>query len=145
MHRSTMAVSFLLTAVLTASNTGNTVLASGDQQEYKCPGSIKDLLLKEPLHGVQDEQVTVSRVTFPPGWKGAQHYHTGPVYVYVLSGPFVVREKGKKPRTIKAGSLYREPIGNPMEAHNASATRATRALIVQIGRRGQPLMNKTRF
>lgn len=145
MHRSTMAASFLLTATLMISTTGNTVRASGDQQAYKSPGSTKDLLLKERLRGMQDEQVTVIRVTFPPGWKGGQHYHTGPVYVYVLSGSFVVHEKGKKPRTIKAGSLYTEPIGNPMEAHNASATQATRALIVQIGHQGEPLMIKTRF
>lgn len=146
MYRSAILLSCFIVVALIAATAGNIAKGAEDtQQEYKSPGSGKELLLKEPLHGVPDEQVTVLRVTFPPGWKGGQHYHTGPVYVYVLSGSFVVHEKGKEPRTVDTGSLYREPLGNPMEAHNASATIAVRALIMQIGHKGEPLMIKTRF
>jgi quercetin dioxygenase-like cupin family protein len=145
MQRSTIVAPILIAGALTALLVGNSVLGGENQEEYKSPGSTKELLLKEPLHGVKDEQVTVIRVTFPPGWEGGQHYHTGPVYVYVLSGALVVHEKGKEPKTIEAGSLYREPIGNPMEARNASASRATRALIMQVGHPDEPLMIKTKF
>jgi quercetin dioxygenase-like cupin family protein len=120
-------------------------LATGKHEEYKSPGSIKKLLLKEPLHGVKDEVVSVVHFTFPPGWVGGQHYHTGPVYVYVLKGKFIVHEKGKKPQTISAGGLYREPVGNPMEARNASTSDATEALVIQVGRKGAPLMVKAKF
>lgn len=120
-------------------------LAAEKNKEYTSPGSIKKVLLKEPLHGVKDEQVTVIRIKFPPGWVGGQHYHTGPVYVYVLSGAFIIHEKGKEPETIQAGSLYREPVGNPMEARNASTSEASEVLVVQIGHKDEPLMIKTSF
>ena len=67
------------------------------------------------------------------------------MYVYVLKGNFVVQEKGKEPQTLPAGTLYREPIGNPMQAHNDSTSEATEILLFQIGHEGEPLMIKTDF
>jgi AhpD family alkylhydroperoxidase len=130
---------------LVASSTRGTSALAASKEEYKSPGSAKEVLLKEPLRGVKDEEVTILHVTFPPGWVGGKHYHTGPVYVYVLSGTFVVREKGKDPQTLPAGTLYREPIGNPMLAHNASTTEAAEILVMQIGHPDEPLMIKTDF
>ena len=115
------------------------------KDEYKSPGASRKILLNEPLHEVQGEKVTVVHITFPPGWVGGKHYHTGPVYVYVLKGNFVVQEKGKGPQTLPAGTLYREPIGNPMQAHNGSTSETTEILLFQIGHEGEPLMIKTDF
>lgn len=120
-------------------------IAAGNKKEYKSPGASRKILLSEPLHGVKGEKVTVVRITFPPGWVGGKHYHTGPVYVYVLKGNFVVQEKGKEPQTLPPGTLYREPIGNPMQAHNGSTSEATEILLFQIGREDEPLMIKTDF
>jgi hypothetical protein len=60
-------------------------------------------------------------------------------------GTFIVQEKGKEPQTLPAGTLYREPIGNPMQAHNGSTSEATEILLMQIGHEGEPLMIKTDF
>lgn len=146
MRRSAIAISVLVVSSLMAPViSSNGALAAGKKEEYKSPGAIRKILLSEPLHRVEGEKVTVARVTFPPGWVGGKHYHTGPVYVYVLKGTFVVHEKGKEPQTLPAGTLYREPIGNPMEAHNASTSEPTVILLMQIGREGAPLMIKTDF
>lgn len=146
MRRSAIMASFLIAGGLIAPAVDSPMLVAAERhQEYKSPGSIKKVLLKEPLHGVKDEQVTVIRLTLPPGWVGGKHYHTGPVYVYGLRGAFVVHEKGKDPQTITPGTLYREPIGNPMQARNASTSEASEVLVVQIGHKGAPLMIKTDF
>lgn len=145
MHRFAIVIYILVAASVMASAIGVDAARAANSEEYKSPGSIKKLLLKEPLHGIKGEQVTFLDVTFPPGWVGGKHYHTGPVYVYVLKGTFVIEEKGKDPQTLSAGTLYREPIGNPMLAHNASTSEAAEVLVVQIGPKDEPLMIKTDF
>lgn len=145
MRRLGIATSFVVASVLIASAVDTTALAGEKHEEYKSPGSTLKILLKEPLHGLKNETVTIARATFPPGWVGGKHYHTGSVYVYVLKGAFTVHEKGKEPLTLPAGTLYREPIGNPMEARNGSASEASEILLMQVGRQGEPLMIKTDF
>lgn len=146
MRRSAIAITVLVAGGLLMPGFGNrSGFAAEKRVEYKSPGSIKKILLKGPVHGLKDEQVTFLHVTFPPGWVGGQHYHTGPVYVYVLKGEFVVHEKGKEPQRITAGQLYHEPVGNPMEARNASTSEPTEALVMQLGHNGEPLMVQTHF
>lgn len=145
MYRYALMAGLVVAGGLMAPTINQGALAADKHEEYRSPGSSKTLLIKEPIHGLDNEQVSILYVTFPPGWVGGQHYHTGPVYVYVLKGNFVVHEKGKEPQTIAAGALYREPIGNPMEARNASTTEATEILVFQIGHQGEPLMIKTEF
>ena len=145
MRRSAIAIGLFVVTALMAPLIAHEPAMAASKEEYKSPGSTKDVLIKEPLHGVNDEQVTILHVTFPPGWVGGKHYHTGPVYVYVLKGTFVIREKGKEPQTLPAGSLYREPIGNPMQAHNASTSEPTEVLVMQIGHPDEPMMIKTDF
>jgi quercetin dioxygenase-like cupin family protein len=146
MHRSAIAIGLLVAGSLAATAAGtNNALAGQERQEYKSPGSVKEMLLQEPLHGLKNEQITIMHVAFPPGWVGGQHYHTGPVYVYVLKGSFAVHEKGKDVQVIPAGHVYREPIGNPMEARNQSSSKPTEVLLVQVGHKDEPLMVKTSF
>ena len=76
----------------------------------------------KPLHGVDGKHVTIVHGSFPAGWVGGRHYHTGPVYVYVLDGSFTVDEQGKPRQTFTAGQLYEEPIGTPMQARNISTS-----------------------
>jgi quercetin dioxygenase-like cupin family protein len=99
-------------------------------------------LLNEPLHGVQGQEITIEHYSFPPGWVGGKHYHTGPVYVYVLEGSFATDEQGKERQNFKAGELYREPIGTPMQARNLNASEPLKILVFQVGPKGEPLMIK---
>jgi quercetin dioxygenase-like cupin family protein len=119
--------------------------AADPKQAYVSPGSERKPLFTGPLHGVETHHITVEEFTFPPGWVGGKHYHTGPVFVYILEGEFSVSEKGRPDQTFKSGSLYREPIGTPMQARNLSASRPLKVLLIQIGRKGEPLMIKTDY
>jgi quercetin dioxygenase-like cupin family protein len=73
---------------------------------------------------------------------GGRHYHTGPVYVYVLEGRFTVDEQGKPRQTFTAGQLYEEPIGTPMQARNISASEPLKVLLFQVHGHGEPLAYK---
>ena len=109
---------------------------------YVSPGADKKTLIDEPLHGMEARIVTIDHLTVPPGWIGGKHYHTGPVYVYVLEGSFTIDEQGKERRTFKAGELYKEPIGVPMQARNPNASEPLKVLVFQVTPRGEPQMVK---
>jgi quercetin dioxygenase-like cupin family protein len=86
--------------------------------------------------------VTILHGAFPAGWVGGRHYHTGPVYVYVLEGSFTVDEHGKPRQTFTAGQLYEEPIGTPMQARNVSTPEPLRILLFRVHAPGEPLAFK---
>lgn len=76
------------------------------------------------------------------GWLDGKHYHTGPVYVYVLEGSFTIDEQGKERQTFGPGELYKEPIGTPMQARNLNASEPLKLLVVQIIPEGEAPMYK---
>jgi quercetin dioxygenase-like cupin family protein len=53
------------------------------KEEYKSTAEITTLVQK-PVPGVDGKQLTILHVSAPPAWNGGKHYHTGPVYVYIL-------------------------------------------------------------
>ena len=111
------------------------------KEEYKSTAEIKTLVQK-PLPGVEGKQVTIMHVTAPAEWVGGKHYHTGPVYVYILKGPFTIDEEGKSTQVFETGQVYEEPIGQPMQAKNTNADGPMEMLVVQISNEGEPLMYK---
>ena len=111
------------------------------KEEYKSTAEIKTLVQK-PVPGVEGKQLTIFHVSAPPEWVGGKHYHTGPVYVYVLKGPFTVDEEGKGTQVFETGQVYEEPIGEPMQAKNTNAGEPMEMLVVQISDEGEPLMYK---
>jgi quercetin dioxygenase-like cupin family protein len=127
---------------LAALAVGQRTYAAEKKEVYVSPGADKRTLVNESLHGVEGQQIVIDHYAFPPGWIGGRHYHTGPVYVYVLEGSFTIDEQGKDRRTYKPGEVYREPIGTPMQARNLNATEPLKVLVVQVGRKGEPAMIK---
>ena len=113
-----------------------------EKKEAYVPAADVTTLLDKPLPGVEGRQVTVLHGAFPAGWVGGSHYHSGPVYVYVLEGSFTVDEQGKPRQTITAGQLYEEPIGTPMQARNISTSQPLKILLFQVNRQGEPLAYK---
>ena len=112
------------------------------QEVYVPPGAEKKALINEPLHGVENRIVTIDQYTVPAGWVGGKHYHTGPVYVYVLEGSFTMDEQGKERHTFAAGDVYREPVGTPMQARNLNTSAPLKLLVFQVTPKGEPLMYK---
>ena len=121
---------------------GHTLSAQEKKEVYVPPGAEKRALVNEPLHGVEDRIVTVDRYTLPAGWVGGKHYHTGPVYVYVLEGSFTMDEQGKERHSFGAGEVYKEPIGTVMQARNLNASEPVKILVFQVTPKGEPLMYK---
>jgi quercetin dioxygenase-like cupin family protein len=150
MRRSAIALGFIVANGMTAALIGDRLFAAEDHQlhagdkkaVYVSPGTDRKSLLNEPLHGVEGQQVTIDRYSVPPGWIGGKHYHTGPVYVYVLEGGFVVDEQGKPLQTFKAGEVYQEPVGTPMQTRNISTSDPLQLLVIQITPKGEAMMYK---
>jgi len=85
-------------------------------------------------------EVTVSEVSFPPGYSGRAHRHPGFVLVYVLEGAVVTKISGLPEKTYTAGQMFYEQPGSTHEVnHNASETRSARILAMIFAKKGLPL------
>ncbi|WP_119462318.1 cupin domain-containing protein [Rhodospirillaceae bacterium SYSU D60014] len=143
MDRSAIAMSLIVASgLIAAAITGQDARAAEEKEAYVSPGADKTTLISEPLPGVEAQVVTIDHYTLPPGWIGGKHYHTGPVYVYVLEGSFAIDEQGKERRTLKAGELYKEPLGAPMQARNLNASEPLKIVVFQVTPEGEPQMVK---
>ena len=114
-------------------------LAQEPKEEYVSTAE-RNVLLEEALAGTEGKIVSINHFTMPAEWVGGKHYHSGPTYVYVLKGTLTIEEEGKPTQTFKAGDLYVEPIGNPMQPFNESADEAMELLVFQVQNEGEPLM-----
>src|SRR6516162_7077698 len=78
---------------------------------------------------MDDWQVTVSEVPYPPGRVGQTHHPAGFVLAYVLEGNVVTKISGQPERVYKTGEMFYEP---PCSAHevsrNASSTEPAKLL-----------------
>lgn len=142
MDRSAIAISLMVAGGLMAAVIAGPDARATEKEAYVSPGAGKKTLVNEPLHGVEAQIVTIDHLTVPPGWIGGKHYHSGPVYVYVLEGSFTIDEQGKERRTLKAGDLYKEPIGVTMQARNLNASEPLKILVFQVTPEGEPQMVK---
>ena len=110
-------------------------LAQEKKEEYVSTAE-RNVLLEQPLPGVDGTYVSINHFKVPPEWVGGKHYHSGPAYVYVLKGTLTIEEEGKPTQTIEAGQLYEEP----MQAYNKSSDEPFELLVVQVQNEGEPLM-----
>lgn len=97
-------------------------------------------VLSSDLVSVPGKEGTVLGVELPAGWVGGWHYHTGDVFVYVVSGDFVVDVEGQGRKQFRSGEVYHEAVNTTMQARNPSATERTTLILFQIGGKGEPLM-----
>ena len=76
-----------------------------------------------PNLSMDDWEVTISHVEYPPGRVGSAHRHAGFVLAYVLKGEVMTKISGQGPAKIyKAGEMFFEPPG--AGARSSPATRA---------------------
>ncbi|MCC7153597.1 MAG: cupin domain-containing protein [Bryobacterales bacterium] len=89
---------------------------------------------------MDDWQVTVSEVPFPPGRVGQVHHHAGFVLAYVLEGSIATKISGQPERVYKTGEMFYEPPGSTHEtSRNASATEPAKLLAMIFARKGSTL------
>lgn len=89
---------------------------------------------------MDDWEVTVSEVDFPPGRQGRVHHHAGFVLAYVLEGAIVSKVSGQAEKTYQKGEMFFEPPGSTHEvSNNASPTEPARLLALIFAKKGATL------
>lgn len=108
------------------------------QQAQSGPGPVfkRDL----PNITMEDWEVTVSYVDYPPGRVGQTHHHAGFVLAYVLQGAIVTKISGQEERTYRVGEMFFEPPGSTHEvSNNASASEPAKLLAMIFAKKGVAL------
>jgi quercetin dioxygenase-like cupin family protein len=121
---------------------GHTAAQSQTQpqpQEYRTTAK-QETVIQSELVSVPGREGTVLRVGLPAGWIGDWHYHTGDVFVYVLSGAFEVDVEGQGRKRFGPGQVYHEAVNTTMQARNPNATQRAELILFQVGVKGEPLM-----
>ena len=101
-----------------------------------------DLVFKHDLPNIalDDWEVTVSTVDFPPGRVGRVHHHAGFVLAYVLEGLIVSKISGQEEKTYRPGEMFYEPPGSTHEvSRNAGETQPAKLLAMIFAKKGVPL------
>lgn len=115
-------------------------IAAQDRQHPS--SSAQDRVFQHDLPNItmDDWQVTVSEVDFPPGRVGRIHHHAGFVLAYVLEGAIVNKVSGQAERTYQKGEMFFEPPGSTHEvSNNASQTTPARLLAMIFAKKGATL------
>jgi quercetin dioxygenase-like cupin family protein len=90
---------------------------------------------------LEDWEVTVSHVDYPPGRVGPAHHHAGFVLAYVLEGAVVTKVTGQGPeKTYTTGHMFYEQPGATHEvSRNASQTQPAKLLAMIFAKKGATL------
>ncbi len=93
---------------------------------------------------MDDWEVTVSSVDYPPGRVGTPHHHAGFVLAYVLEGAVVAKISGQgEEKTYTAGQMFYEQPGATHEvSKNASQTQPARLLAMIFAKKGATLTTR---
>jgi quercetin dioxygenase-like cupin family protein len=136
-RRDTLAAAIALLCELSAAD-AQTRNGTTAQQPQRGAGPVfkHDL----PNLTMEDWEVTVSYVDYPPGRVGQTHHHAGFVLAYVLEGAIVTKISGQEEKTYQTGEMFFEPPGSTHEvSNNASATQPARLLAMIFAKKGVQL------
>ena len=94
-----------------------------------------------PNLSMDDWEVTISHVDYPPGRVGSPHRHAGFVLAYVLKGEVMTKVSGQGPAKIyKTGEMFFEPPGSVHEeSGNPSQTEPAQLLAMIFAKKGSTL------
>jgi quercetin dioxygenase-like cupin family protein len=87
---------------------------------------------------VRNDEVTISRVTIPPGQSTGWHLHSYPVFAYVLKGTLTVELENGKTFELKENTTYSEVLNT---YHNGSNKGQEDVILIAfyLGEKGKPL------
>lgn len=110
--------------------------ASGQPTQSTLTAIFKQAL---PNLTMDDWEVNVNWVDYPPGRVGMAHRHPGFTLAYVLQGAVIAKITGQEERTFTAGQMFFEPPGSVHEvSKNASQTQPARLLAMNFAKKGLP-------
>ena len=96
-------------------------------------------LLTKDLPNIEGKEVTISEISYPPGFASPAHRHDANTFVYVLEGTMQMQVGGGEILTLKAGqTFYESPSDIHATSRNASATAPAKILVFMIKDKGKP-------
>lgn len=96
-------------------------------------------LMNMPLSDIDGKDSNVVLFEVGPGWKIANHYHPGHIFIYVLEGAINLDVNGKKSQLVTAGNVAYEAPGQNMVANNVSSSEGAKFLVFTVGDIGKPV------
>lgn len=86
----------------------------------------------------ENDEVSIVKVTIPPGKSTGWHKHTFPVFAYVLQGTLTVKVENKKALQFPKGSSFSEVINT---LHNGENNGKDDVVLIAffMGEKGKPL------
>jgi quercetin dioxygenase-like cupin family protein len=103
------------------------------------PAPVVKLLLQEPLRTTVNQELSLLRLTLPPGALSAGRAHSGPGFVYVLEGKIETSGTTDQPKIHNAGDLFVEQASRAgLTFKNASGTGTARLLLYQVNEKDPP-------
>jgi quercetin dioxygenase-like cupin family protein len=113
------------------------------QGQAAAPATPRPPVFKHDLPNVtmDDWEVTVSHVDYPPGRVGTAHRHPGFVLAYVLEGAVVTKISGQgEEKVYTVGQMFYEQPGATHEvSRNASQTEPAKLLAMIFAKKGSTL------
>lgn len=91
---------------------------------------------------VENPEVTVVRVTIPPGTETGWHRHPFPAYAYMLTGKLTLQMEGGRSRELKAGDALVESVNVWHNGVNAGPAPVEIIMFV-TGAKGLPFTVRT--
>src|SRR3954463_15233592 len=133
--------SFTLFAELAASS--RLTAAQTQPASAAAPTAPRPPVFKHDLPNVtmDDWEVTVSYVDYPPGRVGTVHHHAGFVLAYVLEGAIIAKISSQgDEKTYATGQMFYEQPGATHEvSKNASQTQSAKLLAMIFAKKGATL------
>jgi quercetin dioxygenase-like cupin family protein len=99
----------------------------------------RKVLLKTDLEGIEGKEANVILVELAPGSASGKHYHSGHEIAYVLAGSATLEIEGKKPVTMKRGSVIHLTPKQVHDVKNPSKSAPMKALVFALYEKGQPI------
>jgi quercetin dioxygenase-like cupin family protein len=120
-------------------------LSAETQAAPAAPAAPRPPVFKHDLPNLtlDDWEVTVSHVDYPPGRVGTPHHHAGFVLAYVLEGAVISKISGQgDEKTYNVGQMFYEQPGATHEvSKNASPTQPAKLLAMIFAKKGSTLTN----
>ena len=112
-----------------------------DAQTSVAPTPRPPMKFDLPNVTLDDWEVTISHVDYPPGRVGTAHRHAGFVLAYVLKGEVMTKISGQGPAKVyKVGEMFFEPPGaTHEESGNPSKTEPAQLLAMIFAKKGSTL------
>jgi quercetin dioxygenase-like cupin family protein len=95
--------------------------------------SSRRVVIKQPLPGNPERQLTLVEVVYPPGQGSPPHEHPNGVMAFVVSGSIASKVGDGPEQVFRAGEAWWEPVGAIHRvSRNASSTEEARLLAIYI-------------